>query len=250
MNIMRYTILFLLFVAFLFPFPGISQDKISNELRFEVNRVNPSLSVTRDQLNEASTLMDLNKHYKPSWVREYHSVEVLTSHKGRIMSALNKSEVLSQEQKDNMYKADEGSEIFVDVHYIPENTLKQNESKRLDFSFTVDPENDALYSGGKQTLMQYLKESAIEKVSGTNFDKSILAAVKFTVNEDGRVEDAHLFETSKDEKIDKLLLEAICNMPNWVPAAYNSGLKVKQEFVLTVGNLESCLIPLLNINQD
>ena len=29
-----------------------------------------------------------------------------------------------------------------------------------------------------------------------------------------------------------------------------NGIKVKQEFVLTVGNMESCVIPLLNIRQD
>ena len=77
-----------------------------------------------------------------------------------------------------------------------------------------------------------------------------LAAVKFTIDEAGRITDAHVFWPSKDEKTDALLLETICNMPNWKPAAYADGTTVKQEFVLTVGNMENCAIHLLNIRGE
>ena len=95
--------------------------------------------------------------------------------------------------------------------------------------------------------------NAIDKIS-TSFNKINLAAVKFTINEEGQIVDAHVFQSayqpSKDEKIDELLLETICNMPSWEPAEYDNGIKVKQEFVLTVGDMESCVVNLLNIRKD
>jgi TonB family protein len=72
-------------------------------------------------------------------------------------------------------------------------------------------------------------------------------AIKFTIDEAGQIINAHIFQPSKDEDVDNLLLETICNMPNWKPAEYSNGKKVKQEFVLTVGNMENCMINLLNI---
>ncbi|MFT4667667.1 MAG: hypothetical protein ACI9XB_004640 [Gammaproteobacteria bacterium] len=56
-----------------------------------------------------------------------------------------------------------------------------------------------------------------------------------------------MYNSSIDENVNELLLETIQNMPCWKPAEYANGLKVKQEFVLTVGNMESCVVNLLNI---
>lgn len=46
------------------------------------------------------------------------------------------------------------------------------------------------------------------------------------------------------------MAEAIRNMPSWKPAGYSNGISVKQDFVLTVGNMESCVVSLLNIRRD
>ncbi len=244
----------LLFIALTFPYLGSSQDSLTNELQCEVNRSYPSLSITKDQLNEARSLIDLNERYKPSWVREYLSVEILTSHKEKTRKAVSKNDTLSQEQKDIMNMAEVGTDISVMVRYIPENTLKNNDAKEMNFAFTVEPENSATFPGGPQQLKQYLKEKAIDKIPDGSFQNYDLAAVKFTINEEGHIVDAHIFgseyQTSKNEKIDELLLETICNMPSWKPAEYSNGIKVKQDFVLTVGNMESCVVPLLNIRRN
>ncbi len=244
----------LLFIAIAFPHPGSSQDSLNIELQYEVNRTYPSISISKEKLNGAHCLVDLNEYYKPSWVREYISVEVLASHKGKVRKAVSKNDTLSQEQKDIMEMADVGKDIAVKVRYIPENTLPHNDVKEFDFKFTVDPENEATFPGGQQQLKQYLKEKAIDKIPDGSFKNYDLAAIKFTVNKDGQIIDAHIFgneyRTSKNEKIDELLLKTICNMPNWKPAEYANGTKVKQDFVLTVGNMNSCLVPLLNIHQD
>ncbi|MCB0566660.1 MAG: energy transducer TonB [Phaeodactylibacter sp.] len=244
----------LLFIILAFPDFGFSQDNLTNELRFEVNRIYPYILITKEELNEANSLTDLNRHYKSSWIREYISVEILTSHNGKIMKSVSKNGTLSQEQKNRMNMSDAGANISIKVKYIPENTLTHNDPKEINFTFTLDPESEAKYPGGQEQLKKYLKEKAIDKIPGTSFRNYDLTAIKFTISEEGEVINAHVFgseyQTSENEKIDKLLLETIRNMPCWKPAEYSNGIKVKQEFVLTVGNMENCMIHLLNIQRD
>jgi len=239
--------LVLLFLAL--PHLGSSQEHLTNELHFEVNRVYPPISLTKEKLEEARTLIDLNAKYKSSWIREYVSVEILTNYKGKLRKAVGENEVLSQEQKDIMNLADLGSDISVIVQYVPENNLKHNDIQEIRFSLSVDPENEAIFPGGRQQLRQYLKEQAIDKIPGGRFENYDLATIKFTIDEKGQVIDPQIFWPFKDEKTDELLLNAICNMPDWKPAEYANGTKVKQEFVLTVGNMENCVVNLLNIRK-
>jgi len=248
-NIQNKLIVFLI-IALVIPLLGTSQDSLTFELRYEVHRIHPPLSISRETLNETHTLSDLNEHYKPSWVKEYISVEIITSYRGMIKKAMGRSDTLSQEQKNIMNMADVGTDIAVKVQYIPDNTFTHNDIKEINFTFAVDPESEAQYPGGQQQLKQYLKVNAIDKIPDGSFKKYNLTAVKFTVNEEGQVINVHIFETSKDEETDELLMETICNMPNWKAAEYSNGIKVKQEFVLTVGDMESCVINLLNIRQD
>ncbi len=250
MTIIKNRLIAVLFVALVFPLHASANDLFIDDLRFEVHRVYPYISISREELIMANTLSDLNRHYKTAWVKEYISVEVITSHHGDLRKARGKNDILTGEQKDMINRADTDTEISVEVRYIPDNTLKHNDIKEFKFSFTVDPDQEAKYIGGQQQLKQYIKATAIDKISDARFEKSALAAVKFTIDEDGRIIDAHVFETSRDKDIDALLLETVRNMPNWEPAQYSNGKRVKQEFVLTVGNMESCVINLLSIRQD
>lgn len=247
---MKNSFVIFLLLLLVFPHLGSAQDLSGNEPGFEVNRIHPYISITRDALTAARTLSDLNEHYKPSWIREYITVEILTTYKGQLRKAVSNQETLSQEQKDHMNTADVGTDISVKVRYIPDNTLKQNNPKELHFTFSVDPDNEATYPGGKQQLNAYLKEQAIDRIPANTFRDYDLTAVKFAIDEEGHVMDAHIFWSSEDEKTNRLLLETICNMPNWKPATYVDGTKVRQEFVWTVGSMENCMINLLNIRRD
>ena len=244
------TLIVLFFIALAIPQFASAQDSLSNELDFEVNRNHPPLSLTKENLKEAESLIDLNKNYKPSWVREYISVEITASHNGVLKKVIGENDKLNQAQKALMNRADLLSNIDVKVKYIPENTLSHNDVKEMDFSFSIDPEIKAEYCGGGQQLNEYLKEQAIDKIPDTTFQGYALAAVKFVINEDGKITDEEVLWTSEDEKVDELLLETVREMPTWKPAEYFDGTKVKQEFVLTVGNMESCVVNLLNIRRD
>lgn len=250
----RYQLIIFFFISLTLPNLSFSQDDSSFDLVYEVNRTYPSLSITKEKLTEARTLIDINPYYKPSWVKEYISVEVMASHEGEIKKVKGKSNTFNQAQKDLINTADAGTDISVKIDYIPNNNLKQNPPKETNFTFIVEPESEAAYSGGTQQLKQYLKKNIEDKISDDVFEIYRLTAVKFVVDEDGQIVDAEIFDgpyqTFRDEKTEELLLEAVCNMPDWTPAQYANGMKVKQEFVLTVGDHRSCVINLLNIRRS
>jgi len=92
--------LFVLFlIVLVFPQFGASQDSSTYDFNYEINRVHKPLSIAKEIVKEAQTLSDLNRHYKPSWVRTYISVEMMASHNGNIQKALSQNDTLSQEQK-------------------------------------------------------------------------------------------------------------------------------------------------------
>jgi len=246
---MKYCCVLLLMLVFTLSSNLNSQDNASDDLVCEVHRIYPPISWSKEKLHQAETIADLNPYYKPSWVKEYIAIRIEAYHNGSLKKAIGEGEILTLSQKAIMRGADVGTDISVVVDYIPDNNLKINEAKQIDFTFTIDPENMAQYEGGDEALNLYLQEQVMDKIPEGVFIDYILAIVKFTISEDGDAIDAHVFESSKNEIIDKLLLDAICNMPEWLPAEYDSGTKVRQEFALTVGNMENCMLNLVNIHR-
>lgn len=232
------------------PSKGSAQDTQIGDFEYDVHINYPSISLTRASLESAQSISDLNKYYKPSWVKKYISVEIIAQIDGEFTTALSQDNKLNTEQKDIMNKADVGTDIAVNVQYIPDNTLKHNDPQEFNFTFTLNPDNNAHFIGGQEQLETYLKQKAIDKIPEDLFSGYKLAAVKFTVSDQGEIIDAHNFWTSEDDAIDALLYETICTMPPWKPASYNNKTKVNQDFVLTVGNMESCVVNMLNIDPD
>lgn len=240
--------LLILFISIsILPFEGVAQAS------FEINKIYPYISISKEKIKIAHTLCDLNSKYKASWIREYKSVEIIAYKSDNKIKAISKNDTLNQQQKDLLLSADPFKNISVKIQYLPENTLTHNEIKEMEFSIEIAPEVDATFVGGQKQLKKYLLEHAINKISDDSFQNYDLAAIKFTVSETGKIQDAHIvkevFRKPKDEKTDQLLLDAICNMPDWKPAEFSSGIKTKQEFAFTVGNMESCFIPVLSIRK-
>jgi len=232
---------------------GNSQANSDYELKCEVNRVLPYISITKQELSEAQTLIDLNPRFKSEWIQKYISVEISATGNGKPMKATSRNDLLTKKQKVLMNSADRNTDISVKIQYLPENTLKQNEVKEMTFSFILDPKTEAQYVGGEQELKRYLKKNIIDELAAGSIKKYDLAAVNFTVDEKGNVVDIRIFDTSmygtKPAKTDEILMKAICNMPRWKPATYSDGTKVKQDFALTVGDHESCVVNILNIRR-
>lgn len=229
----------------------LAQDIKSGDIRFEVRKVDPLLSITQQQAEKAHRLADLNNeanaldlYFKPSWIRSYVSVEVIAFHQNIQRKAVGKNDILTSEQKDIIRHADAGTPIAVHIQYFPENTLSHNDVKTIDFKLNIKPLRDARYSGGQQKLTDYLAINAIRKIPEGTFPPTDYAAILFTINESGEVIDAHVFDSeyqpNPHEKVNAILLEAVRQMPSWEPAEYGKGTTVKQNYVLVVGNLESC----------
>lgn len=246
-------LLVLFFATLSFPHLGSSPNNLTTEINYEVSRVYSPVSITEQKLKEAQTLTDIHPNYEADWVSKYISVDIFASHKGKIKKASSTNATLSQAQKDLMTIADVDKEVSVKVHYLPKNTLAHNDVKEIAFTFKIDPKHDATYYGGQQQLQTYLQKNALDKIPNGSLKDNELAAVKFTINEEGAITNAHVFDSvfqsTKNEKVEKLLLAAVCDMPTWKPAEYANGTTIPQEFAFMVGDMESCMVNLLHVRK-
>ena len=241
--------LLILFILGIFLSGNLNSQNDSIQVTYEIKKVYPPLSIPKDTLVGAHTIHDINKHYKSSWVKNFVSVEVITIHDDQIIKTASQTDVLTKEQKNMMETADVGTPITVDIRYIPDNTLKHNDEHDFIFSFSIDPDNGAQYPGGEQILKQYLKQKVMDEIEESLFELYQLSVIKFAINEKGQVVDAHVSESSNNLKVDEIMLEAVCNMPVWSPASYANGTRAKQEHVLMIGDMRSCLLNTYNIRE-
>jgi hypothetical protein len=226
------------------------QTCVTDALHFEVNKIYPPNSISKEKLKEVKTLIDLNPNYDASWVKKYISVEIAAQKKGKLIRVSGENDVLNKEQKELISMSDVGTDISANVKYLPENKLRDNDIKEINFTFSIDPETNAQFPGGEKAMLAYIKEKAVDKFPKECFTDYNLAVVKFEVDKTGQISNAQVFWASNDESVDALLLKTVKDMPNWIPAEYADGTKVKQEYVVTVGNHKNCSINLLNIHQD
>ena len=217
---------------------------------YEVNRVYPPISLTQEAFDDVRTIEDLNQYYKPSWIREFKSVQVTTTHAGVTKTSVSADDTFTAEQIDNIKASDRGVDIEVVIDYIPENTLRHNDPKTYDFKFIIDPESDAKFPGGEEEMKSYLESSAIAVLPAGSFVDYDFVAITFTVNDEGQVVDPEVVTSSEEASIDALFIEAINKMPCWTPAEHVTGLKVPQQYALTVGNMANCMVNTINIRRE
>lgn len=219
-------ILMLLFFAH----PSISQD-LSYEVRGMY--VHP---VTSENLVTAQTMSGIMPDYPSSWIMDYVSTTILLTSDGKVMQASGTNDVLSDEQKNLLPLAALGDDLSVVIDYKYRNSVTGNmDFRQLLYSATVVPDIEAAYPGGQDKLTYYLKENAISKIPATSVQQFLPAIVRFTVDEKGDIAKARIFQSSGNQKTDKLLLQVIKNMPKWEPASNSAGINVSQDFEFTVG---------------
>ena len=197
--------------------------------------------ITKEKISKARSMSDIILYYPANWIKSYVSVNISANTGGNTKIAGSVNDILSQEQINLLNAAVTGTEIIIDIHYYAQDhTSNQTDIGKMHYSTTVIPENEALFPDGKELLTQYLKENAIDKISSEEIEKLQPAVVRFIINEEGEIANAHLSMTSGNPEVDKLLLETVNKMPNWNPATDSKGQKVKQEFEFTVSGNEGC----------
>lgn len=198
-------------------------------------------AIAKEKLNAAHTIADINPGYPSSWIASYISMEVVTISNETIRKETSTNDTLTNEQIGMLKMADFGADIAVDVRYIPHNSfLGESDIKVINFVFTVVPEVEAEFSGGFEMMRTYLKKNAVDKIPEAFAKQLSQATVRFVVDEGGQITDAQITVTSEDENVDALLLDAVKGMPKWKPAENGNGVKVRQEFEFSVGNMIGC----------
>lgn len=115
---------------------------------------------------------------------------------------------------------------------------KQLEESHFPPYLAVVPEKQAAYEGGRDALMEYLKENRKEAEARASVEIDELPPFKllFTVTKSGTIENVKLDGTSGYLLIDNTMIELITKAPGkWEPAENSKGEKVDQELVVTFG---------------
>jgi TonB family protein len=222
-------------LSFLYFISGYSQD-----LTYDVHGMysNP---VRKEILNDAKTMIDINPGYPTSWVSDYISAEISATCNGKVVNAKSPNDNLSTAQKNILASADLGTNIDFDIMYNYKNSVTDiNEMHGMHFSYTVIPEIEAEYTGGKEQMKQYVDKNIIPKIAHHNSKKIKQTIVRFTINEAGEIINPKIIMSSGNHKTDNIILKAIHKMPNWTPAQEANGSKVKQEFEISIGNDQGC----------
>lgn len=165
----------------------------------------------------------------------YISVEIVAICNGKKVSSVGLSDKLTNAQRSVLSKADIGSDIIVKVkfkHRAHSRFVANSNIIEGYLPIKVVPFVEAEFLSGTKLVEDYL----MEKIDKINDPKNTQPPVlKFVVNEEGKVINAKMEQTSKSSKIDKILLEATTNMPKWKPAKNSKGVTVKQEFCIQLG---------------
>ena len=227
-----------------------AQTNETSDFSIQINKVQKYVSISPDQLAEASTLSDLNHYYKSDWVKVYKTVETEVISNGKKQKLITTNSAITPEQKQLIQSADNGSSIDVIVKYLPNNTLSETKVREMDFSFKIDPAKDATCANGEDYLDNYLSQNILTTVTLADIPQYQVAAVNFTVDAQGNVVDAHIAKASNNKVIDEKILKTVCEMPTWKSAEYADGTNTKQDFVLTVGDHYSCTMNLLDIKSE
>lgn len=250
MKITNILIFTLLIIGLGLSTESVGQVEGADGLNFKVEKVWPPISISRNQLKEVKNIVDIHPKFEVSWVREYISVDILAIKNGKVVKAKGLNSDLTDEQIELMNTADVDQEISVNVKYIPENNLVNNTMKENNFTFILEPEQDAVYRGGMEALSKRIKTQAIDKIPASTFCEYQLAVVEFSIDTDGKVIDTNILFSSNDETVDQNLLETISNLPAWKPAQFDTGVKVKQNFAMSVGDPRSCASNLINFKEN
>jgi len=220
----------------------IALNSFSQDLSSDVHRLH-EFPISRQQLVEAKTMVDIKPGYPSGWSAEYISTQISAQCNGKIVKAMSNNDTLSDEQKKVFGMADIGWDVVVEVKYkLPNPVTAKLENSTMNFFVTVVadsnillPVADAEYVGGKEQMRKYLYDNAVQAIANKTPKKYQKGRVMFTINEAGEVINCKVLQSSGDAKTDKLLLDTISKMGNWKPAENLWGTNVKQDFEFALG---------------
>ncbi len=225
-----------LFGGFKLSAQDVFPNNIVRELNYEVHGTYKR-PIKKSQFTDAKLVRDIISGYPTNWISGYVSVEISGICAGKLLKAKGLTEKLTPEQKHILNTIDLESDMIIHVKYMYSDIGKSKlENGDMHVEMTVIPETEAEFVGGHEQLIKYLKQNSYSKLPAKKQNDFKGAIIKFTINEGGEVINAKCSQKWGDAKTDQLLLDLINHMPNWKPAVNNNGVKVKQDFVFTIGS--------------
>ena len=201
------------------------------------------LSVSQSELQSAANLAEIHERYPEDWVDSYLDTKIQVTEDGQATSAMGNDGNLTPEQKQLIKQAKVGSELKLYVKYMPKNNLKNNTKKEMDFSYNILPAQLPEFNGGEDARQAYVDQAIISKLTPAQKEKLDLARVQFTITPDGSIHNPHILESSGDEDIDQLLLQAFEGMPAWLPARKIDGSPIDHAIKFFISKTyKNCLI--------
>ena len=227
------------------------------ELKKEIKRYNPSVSfivrgkysksITQEKLNGASQISDIIPNYPSKWIKDYSTVNITVKSDDISQSAINSIDVLSKEQVVLLQNSKVNDGIYINVKYLLFNSITEKlENRDMHVYLTVIPEVEAVYPGGIDNVMSYLRDNCTKEMTNYLSNRSLelqnsssmdpVFKIRFSINETGHTADIEMEESSGSTDIDNALLELVSQMPKWSPAQNGNGKPVKQQFELLIGS--------------
>ena len=219
---------------------AMAQTNTFSSVEAAIHAPYTTMAVAEPVLRTAEDVADLQLRFPSDWVRTYRSVELTTQEAGGRIVTTSGTAALSPEQRAALRTHDVATPVQVAVTYIPENDLRDNPPRTYTFSSAVAPANTPVFPGGEAALQAYLQTEILEHLPAATFERYQLAAVQFTIDEEGCIQNVELVESTENPEVDQRLLATVRNMPAWKPATYTSGKATAVERVLAVGDLRSC----------
>jgi len=215
---------------------SVYSGDIKQTLYFEIVGHN-GRPVKKETLKTAKLIRDFVSGYAYNWVSNYDSVELITQSNGNMVRTLGLNEQLNAKQILALQNADLNSEVMLNVSYNSRNSITRlMEKSYVNVVLTVIPEKEAEYQGGYEKLSKYIETNAIQIIQKTLSEELQKGSVSFKIDEQGKVVDEIIIQSTGDLNLDQQLLKVIRDMEQWNPAENVKGEKVKQNFIFSFGN--------------
>ena len=224
-------------VAINMPVIGPKEKEIFTDFFYDVGpRFNP---IKKTEVDAARTLSDFLDSETMASIVSLQSVNVVLVENGPQTDVFENgtTATLTDGQLQLLQSFDYSTNFMIRADY-----RKKNGNTGILISdyrnpyLTVVPEQQAIYSYGKEALLRYLREESKAIGAIVKPDNLKAARLSFRVTRQGTVEVIELERSSGYPEIDQKMIESISNLSGfWKPAKNAAGKEVDQEFVLSFG---------------
>jgi TonB family protein len=164
---------------------------------------------------------------------------ITTTQNGKLVHFKTINSQLLNVQKEILNSVDIGAEIEVVMQYKYKafvNGIDHNIKRYATYIVTTTPATEASFKNGYEGLSEYITQSIFKNFNAkTSIEKIRNVIIKFTVNNNGVVDKVSLKNPTQNYSINKLILQALTNMPAWQPAKNKDGNHVNQQFTIPLG---------------